>query len=892
MPFFKKLRNLVRSRRLGEEIDEEMAFHLELREQQNRRAGLSPEEAREAARRRFGNETLLRERTRDVDIVQWLDSVLGDLRYCARTFARTPVVTGAIVLSLALGIGANTAIFSLTHALLLKTLPVREPERLRAITLGRNDSLTNPIWEQLRDSTTEFESAFAWGNTTFDGAPAGERQPLGGAYASGAVFRTLGLEPAAGRFFSEAEDSPSAGGSAAVAVLEYDFWQSAYAGDPGALGRSIRLDGRIFTIIGVAPPRFHGVVVGQRARVIVPLAAEAYVRGENSSLKEPFFWWLNLFARLKPGVTDEQARAQLHAISPGILERTRPPEMRKRAAGTDARNRLELADASRGESGLSGQLRIPMLILNVVVAIVLLIACSNVANLLLARAASRDREISVRIAIGASRGRVARQIFTESLLLSLSGGALGLLLAPRAADLLTQLSMRGNEQLFLDVSLDFRLLAFTAGVAVLCGLLFGLAPAWRAGHACPQPGLRESQGAVSDRRGRLRQFLVAGQIALCVLLLIASGLFLSTLRNLMTQETGYGHHDVLIVQAEAERTELLPDARGALYQDILGRLRGLPGVRSAASLNVTPISGSSWQMPVTVPQDGEPRQLHTWFNRVSEDFFATFGTPLLGGRTFKPTDTRSAPPVAVVNETFAREAFGGGNPLGRIVTTGGFRPGERSITYQIVGIVRDAKYRSLRDPAPPTLFLADSQDLKPGLRLGFAIRPTDSLERIAPSVRRALADANPALNFTLRTFSSYVTTALAAERAVGFLCTAFGVLALLLAAIGLYGVISYSIAQRRGEIGLRVALGASPGSIRAFVLNHSVRTILAGLTAGFVLAGWSLRYARTVLYGVTPGEAWIYASAGLVLLFIAALASWMPARRAMRIDPVAALRHE
>jgi len=895
MPLWSKVANIFRTARHNREIDEELAIHIAMREEDNRRRGMSPADARRDAELRLGNSLLERERARDAGILRWLDTLMQDLRYAVRTLSKTPVLTAVVILSLALGIGANTAIFSLTHALLLRSLPVADPQRLYSVLVGRNDSLTNPIWEDLRDHQDAFTSAFAWASQSFDSSQGGETRPVPGAMASGAVFRTLGLEPSLGRLFTEDDDKVGGGSAGPVAVLGYDYWTRAYGADPGVLGRTLRLNGKPFQIVGVAPEGFHGVIVGQTADVIIPLGTEAWLQGKESILQYRSYWWLNVMGRLKPEYTEKQAAERLQALARGVMERTAPPEFKPEDARGYLNSKLIIENAARGASDARNEMRTPMLVLTVVVGLVLLIACANVANLLLARAASRRREIAVRIAMGASRARVIRQVLTESLVLACAGGALGIALAPTAARLLLRGAATARDEVFLDLHPDLTVLAFTAAVAVLCGLLFGAAPAWRASHVAPQTGLYEGSGAAGDRRGRLRSALVAVQVALSLVLLTASGLFFSSLRNLVRVDLGFEPQGVLLVNVDQQLSGVPLEQRPAFGRQLLDQLRQAPGILSASASHVTPLAGMTWSnySKVDSPQ-GAAKRVYSFFNAVSPGYFQTLQTPLLAGRDISGSDTPSSTPVAVVNEEFAKQAFDGANPVGRRLVRDVYARGvpPKAQTVEIVGLVRNAKYRSLREPAPPTIYLALDQHTggPPSLRL--QLRARSNPESLPSVVRAATAAVNPRTSYTLRYFSRQVRDASMTERFIATLCTTFGALAVLLAAIGLYGVLAYSVTQRRGEIGIRIALGATPGHIRRWVLRQSTLTVIAGALAGVVLAFWSARFAGKILYGVKPDDFRIYAAGLGVLLAIAALASYLPARRATRLDPVRALRHE
>lgn len=905
MPWWSKVANLIRGNRHLDELDEEMEFHVAMRADEFRRAGLSESEALRAARHGFGNIVLQREQARDADILQWLDTFTRDLRFAARSFAKSPGLTSVVVLSLALGIGANTALFTITNALLIRTLPVARPDQLYTLQLGENDTATNPIWEDFRDHQDLFSSVFAWSTEAFDTRQGGEVSPVRGAYASGAMFRTLGLRPALGQVFDEAVDRPGSSSDVATAVLSYDYWQRGFGGDAAVLGRTLRLDGKPFRIAGVAQAGFTGIEVGERVDVIVPLASEPYLRGPDSMMTHGAYWWLAVAGRLKEGMPLAQGQSRVQALGAGVMERTHDPGWKPQVLKGYLSRQFSLVSMARGLNYSGRRLLTPVLLLNAVVILVLLIACANVANLLLARSAARRREISVRFALGASRARIVRQMLTESVLLALAGGGLGLVIAPPVARLLLAAATTRQEELFLDLHPDPAVLAFTTCVALLCGLLFGAAPAWRSARTEPQAGLRAASGADGDRRGALRSALVSFQVALSLVLVIGAGLFLTTLRNLIRTDLGFQPADVLLVDVDLSRSGVADAARPALHEELLARFQALPGFEAAAASLVTPLAGNTWQSNIRVESgSSQPVSIHVHYNGVTPGYFRTLGTPLLAGRDISSMDRANSAAVAVVNETFARRmlaALPGGRAAGSAAALGvrfrqDFRASrntpavERSV--EIVGVVKDAKYRTIRGEVPPTVYMPTAQEQSGRASLNYELRTRLSLQAAAEIIRTAVAETNPRVSYTLRNFDSQARDATRPERLVAAFSTVFGGLALLLAGIGLYGVLSYSVAQRRGEIGIRVALGATPGNIRRWVVRRSLMTVAAGAVAGVTLAAGSTSLLRSMLYGVQPVDPLVYTAGLAILLTISALAAYLPARRATRLDPVQALRHE
>ena len=819
---------------------------------------------------------------------------MQDLRDAIRALRAAPVITIVAILSLALGIGANTAIFSILDSLLLRALPVREPHRLAILSIGEDqDSLTNPIWEQIRARPELVDGAFAFSSTRFDLSQGGQTEFVDGIWSSGGMFDVLGVPPLYGRTFVPDDDRRGAGPDGPVAVISYDFWQRRFNGAADALGRTLTIQRVPFTIVGIAPPSFFGPTVGRTFDVAITLGAEPLIRGRESALDRRSNWWLTTVVRLKAGQTITQAQTALRGVQTQVREATIPPDWRPKDLESYLRDDFFLRPASTGASSLRFRYERPIQTLMVVVGLVLLIACANIANLLLARATARRRELSVRLALGASRSRLARQLLTESLVLSGAGALAGLALAKWGSDLLVrQLSTQAN-RVFLDLSLDLRVLAFTAVVAAATAILFGVAPALRAAKVDPNDAMKEqSRGVIGEGRAGVRNTLVVVQIALSLLLVVAAGLFVRTFQTLANKEVGFDRDPVLVVNVNAQRSETLPENRAAFYERLRQAVLAVPGVRSAAASMVTPMSGSSWQYPIEIPDrpDFPERDRGVYVNVVTPDWFKTYGTSLVAGRDFDDRDSRSSPPVVIVNETLARKLLVTTSPVGRQIRTGG-RPGRPNRTHEIVGLVRDAAYRSLRDPVPPTIYLPLTQLDEVGSFVAISAKaaalPAGTLSR---SVMSAIGGIDRNLALTSRPLGDYVNAALIQERLLAMLAGFFGVLALLLAGVGLYGVTSYAVGRRRTEMGIRMALGAAPGAVLALVLRRVAILVTIGVVVGGAISVWAARYVGTLLFGLEPRDPATIAGAALVLAFIGALAGWLPARRASRIDPARVLR--
>ncbi len=820
---------------------------------------------------------------------------MSDVRDALRALRATPVISAVAVLSLALGIGANTAIFSIVDSLMLRSLPVKEPQRL---VLLADWSWTNPIWEQIRDRQDQlFQSAFAWSSTRFNLTESGQTDFARGLWASGRFFEVLGVPAILGRTFTTADDARGGGPDGAVTVISYDFWQTHFGGAADVVGRSLTLNRVAFTVIGVTPPGFFGPSVGQAFDVAAPLGDEPLVRPGQSALDQRSWWWLNIMARLKPGQTVGQATAALRGVQPQIRDATLPPNWPPDHLDRYLKDAFTLTPAATGASYLRRQYERPLVAIMIVVGLVLLIACANIANLLLARANARRHELSVRLALGASRWRLARQLLSESLVLSGIGASLGLAFAWWGSALLVRQLSTGGRTVFLDLSLDWRVLGFTAAVAVGTALLFGTVPAFRAARVEPNEALKEQgRGLAGERRVGLGSALVVGQVALSLVLVVAAGLFVRTFSALAHVDLGFDRDKVLVVNVTSQRAEMKPAEREALYDRLLKAVVAVPGVSHAGLSFITPVSNSMWNNTVEVtgaPEMSE-RDRSTNMNYVSPDWFTTYGTPILGGRAFDDRDRRGSKPVAIVNEAFARHFMNGASPIGRTVRQEG-RPGQTMPLIEIVGLARDAVYLSLRDPVPPTMYLPlaqpDPNDEGFMSSIALSVRAAGgSPALLTKSVVDAVAGVDRDLSLTVRTLADQVNASLLQERLVAMLSGFFGAVALLLAGLGLYGVTAYAVSRRRTEIGIRLALGARPGGVVRLVLRRVALLVGTGVVVGGVASLWAARFAGSLLYGLQPRDPWTLGAAAAVLAGVGALAGWLPARRASRVDPARVLR--
>jgi putative ABC transport system permease protein len=881
---WRRLRYLFHRRQHEQDLADEMRLHRELISQSPTRS--------------LGNVTQLHEASRAVWIWPFFETFAQDTRYALRTLRANPGFAATAVLSLALGIGANTAIFSILNAVMLRSLPVEDPQRLVQLGSPRSDptrplrvSFTNPIWEQVRDHQQAFSGTLAYSTDRFDLASGGESHFAEGLWASGDFFRVLGVPAMRGRVFTADDDRHGGGRAGPVAVISYGFWKRHFGGDPDIAGKTIRLDRHPFIIIGVTPPWFTGLDVDTPYDIAIPIGCEPILHTDASALADRDWWWLSILGRIHPGETPEQAQTRMKALAPEVYRATLSTHLHADGQKEYLQRSFALRPAATGFSDTGSRYRTALLTLMAVVGLVLLIACANIANLLLARAAARQREISIRMAIGAARRRVMRQLMSESLLLSVLGAVGGLLFAIWGSSLLIRfLSTAGNE-LQLDTAPDLRVLAFTMGVAVLTGLLFGFAPALRATSVSPNNALKEHARSMAGGRLGLGRALVTGQVALSLMLLVGAGLFLGTLRNLLTTDLGFSLHDILLVRADVTQTDVPKEQRPRVYQEIVERLRGVPGVQSASSSAMTPIGRGQWDSVVS-PEGYTPNgkdDTLVYFNRVSPGYFAAMRQPVLLGRDFSAHDDAGAPLVMLVTESVARRFFGHANPIGKTIRAEG--PGKAGV-YQVAGVVKDAKYAAVDEGLTLTVYIACAQDTNPRPSVNFEVRTAGPVESFIPAVRAAIGQVNRGISLEFRNFETQVSDSLLQPRMVALLSAFFGGLALLLAMIGLYGVTAYGVARRQAEIGIRMALGAQTGSVIWLVLREVAGMLAIGTLLGLGASLAAGRLVASLLYGVKPHDAAPLAVAAVLLGIAAGIAAYLPARRAARLDPMAALREE
>ena len=875
------------------ELDEELSFHFDATVDALIREGWSAAAARAEAERRFGGPRYRRVLARIDRTITRRKSLRAffsfDFRDAVRSLRKAPVLTCAAVLSLALGIGANTALFSIVNGLILRPLPVREPARLALVD---GDSWTNPIWEQIRARQAEaFDGAFAWANETFNLAPSGETDPIDGAYVSGAFFDMLGVGVAIGRPLTMADDTRGGGPDGAIAVIGYGFWQRRFGGAADVIGRRLTVNQTPVTIVGVAPRGFLGTEIGRTAELFLPLADEGLINRTRSSLDGRSSWWLNVLLRLRPGQTIEAATATLNQWRPAVREATMPQSYSPDGVAGYLSDPFTLADGSTGRSTLRARFSQPLTVIMIVVAGVLLIACANIANLMLARATARRHEMSVKLALGASRGRLIRQLLAEGLLLAVLGSVAGLAVARWGGALLVAQLRSAVFAPSIDLSIDWRVLAFTAGVGLVTTLFFGLAPAAGLEGLAPNDALKEQGRSVAgDRRLSARNLLVVVQIALSLVLVVGAGLFVRTFYSLATTPLGFSADRLLIVNIDTQRSAVAPADRVTLVNRATEAVASVPGVARVSPSYMTPLSGRGWNDRVKTPASSTlaPRERMTFENAVSPGWLETYGMRLMAGRDVASDDVKGAERTAVVNETFMRKFIGQEPPIGHIVELDG--PGDAvPERFVIVGVVKDSIYRSARAGIVPTMFLPMAQvDVNPSFSL--TIRQTADGAVSMAAVRDALTRVDPAMTFSFRDYSDQLRATMSQERLVAMLSGFFGALALILAALGLYGVTSYSVTRRQAEIAIRMALGADAGGVVRLVLRRVSLLVVAGTAVGAGLALWVVKFIGALLFQLEPRDPATLIVAIAMLAIVAFIAGWLPARRAARLDPTAVLR--
>jgi predicted permease len=898
----RRLKMLVHRRQFDADLAEEMRLHLELRQQEHMDSGMTRDDARAAARRRFGNPTVLKEKSHLAWGWAWLENLVQDANYGVRAMRRSPGITMVALLSLALGIGANTAIFSLMDAVMLKSLAVKEPARLvlfgDGLDQGISDGFPNrwlysyPFYREMQKKNQVFSDVAAAFSMTdrIHGFVEGhsEAEPMNIQLVSGTYFPMLGVQAMLGRTLSEDDDRTEGGHP--VAVVSYAWWTRNLARDGSVLGKRLTIGFTVFSIVGVAPQEFFGTKVGESPDIWIPLSMQKEIPPGWNGYSDSMFESLHLMARLKPGVSIAEANANANLLFQQILRGfAHAPRTNENLQKLD-KTRVELNSMASGFSRLRWRFSEPLKVLMAVVGLVLLIACANIANLLLARSTARARELSVRQALGAGRSRLIRQLLTESLVLAVAGGALGIGFASVASHLLVRMVSDGREALQLRVPVDMSLLLFTLVVTLATALLFGTIPAFRATRLNLTDALKDG-GSFSGvmAKGRLAKALVVSQVALSLVLLVGAGLFVRSLGNLTNVDTGFKRENVIRMRIDPSSVGYTEDARLiGMYRQVEERVSALPGV-VAASFSIFTFNEGTWNNRVWVQGNlAGHREDDVHHNAVGNGYFAAMGIPLLAGRTFRPQDTATSPQVGVISETMARTLFPAGLPIGQHYGRGG---PEHAGDIEVIGVVKDVKYNSLDEQTQLGDYLPYTQNVR--YLNDFEVRYAGNPDTAIAAIRQAIHDVDRTLPTSdVMTLDEQVARSTTNQRLLAQLSAFFGLLAVFLSCIGIYGLMSYVVSRRTNEIGLRMALGAERSQVLWSVMRESFWLVTLGIATGVPVALAGSRLISSLLYGLRASDpVTILAGVG-VLSVVAALAGYLPARRASLLDPMSSLRYQ
>ena len=831
-----------------------------------------------------------------------IESIWQEFRYSLRLLKQTPAFAIIAISSLALGTGANTALFQLLDSVRLRSLPVKASQELVEMRVDdmthargtwlRDAALTNPLWEEIRTRQGPFSGTFAWADEALDISQNGESRDAKGLWVSGDFFRVLGIQPLLGRVFLPRDDRRGCGLSPG-AVISYGFWRQAFGGDPSLVGREVLLGKNRITIIGVTPPGFFGLEVGRTFDLALPICSEPAWHGGAGQLDSGITWWLTVMGRLRAGVSMQQASARLRTSSASIFETTLPKGYPPESIKPYLKMRLLARPAGHGLSHLREQYQRPLILLLAIAGLVLLITCANLASLMLARASARQREIAVRLAMGASRARLARHLLTESLFVAISGAVLGLLLARVLSRFLVSFLATAEDPVFISLPQDFHIFAFATLLAVLTCLLFSSMPVLRTARIEPGEVLKSGTRNTTTGRAGLgfRRALVAAQIALSLVLVMSSLLFVRSLRNLNILEPGFDPKGVLIADLNFAGLHLAPGRAVSFRQELLRRVRTIPGVEAAADATIIPLSGATWNNRVWMNGSDLAHARVSLRTMIGTGYFRTLNTPILAGRDFDEQDLGSFAKVAVVNQEFVREFLGEQSAVGRrfwIEAT----PYEAQTLVEIVGVVKNTKYHDLREEFQPIMFLPLSRAAAEGTVGRVLLRSRNPSAELITALRRTLAGTSPDIKYSFRFFDTWIQDSLLRERLLATLSGLFGLLAIVLTAVGLYGVISYTVTQRTKEIGIRIALGANRSSVMAFVMREASLVLVVGLGVGVLLTLAAGHAASALLFGLRSYDLATLVIAAISLSLVTAGASYLPARRASRMNPLLALRDD
>jgi predicted permease len=890
MGIFRRIWALGKRSQLDREIEDELREHLRMRTEVNIAKGMSPEEAMRAARLRFGNPAMMKERVEEQDAALSFENLFRDVRYALRGFTKSPGFTAIAISTLALGIGANTAIFELVDAVRLRSLPLQQPQELAELRIidgnhglgvgnGPYTQFTIPMWQEVRQHHDPFSGVFAWHEADVIVGRFNYGKHVQGLEVSGEFFNVLGIAPWQGRLI---EPQDEAGCELSKVVASYSYWKTQMGSQPITPNTTILVEGRSVQVLGVTPPSFFGLVVGDRFDLAYPTCIPPDVRREVFNL--------SVMGRLKPGWDLARASQYFGALSPGLFESTAPTGYQAETVKQFKSFRLAAYPAGSGVSALRTTYDSSLQLLLAITGLVLLIACANLANLMLARASARQREMAIRMALGASRSRMLRQLLIESGLLAIGGAVLGVALAQPLSRLLVTSLDTSQYSIHLAIATDWRVLLFAAVVAALTCIVFGTIPAMRGASADPIIALKSGERGIAGNRERfsVQRSMVVTQIAVSMVLLVGALLFVRSYRNLMTLDPGMRESGITIGYFGFDELKLKPENEAEFKRQLVEVVRNIPGVQNAAVTTNVPLSGSTWSHGVHVGaiEDGSR------FTYADPRYFATMGIPLLTGRGFTDADTNGAPLVLIVNQVFIRKFIGTADPIGQLVHVMP-EPQYPARTYQIVGTIPDTKYNDLRADTEPIAFVPAAQLPVEAQGPWAAVMIASNIgPGVNTAVRRTLESKYPGMILRFGDFQQGIRDNLVGDRMMAMLSGFFGLLAALLVVVGLYGVLSYFITRRRNEIGIRIALGARRGQVIALVMRDTAAMLLIGIILGTALALIAGRAATTMLFGLKPYDLTTLAFATLLLAIIAVLASWLPALKASKLDPVAALRSE
>jgi predicted permease len=874
-------RSLFRRRRFEAAMDDEFAFHREARTNDLIAEGVPPAEARRRAQLEFGAGERYREECREAHRVHWFDEINADVRFGLRTLRKSPVFAATAIVSLALGIGANAFVFSVFNSLLLRPLPIEDPARVKFVETTTGPSHSFPTYRELRDNNSTFTGLAAYRIAPMSMERTGSAERIWGLLATGNYFDMLGLKPVVGRFFHQEDDLKP--GASPFAVLSFPAWKVRFGGDPSIAGRVIHINGLLYTILGVAPEGFHGTELLYWPDVWVPMMMEPQIEVGNPWLDNRNTWNTWIAGRLRPGVTGAQAADDLNRIAADLARRYPDP---------DQGMRLKLADPGLFGSLIRGPVRLFTAGLLILAGLVLLTACSNLAGLMLARATDRQRELAIRTSIGAARGRIIRQLLTETVMLSLFGGAAGFALAAFLSRLLSQWRAPVDFPLQIEIVPDWRVLAFTTLAALATGVLFGIGPAVQLSRTDVNGLLKGGSGFVVLKqrfRFALRDLFVSVEVALCFVLVFSSILSLSALQHALTASIGFQPHDVTTAALDLGLAGYQPAQGKAFQQRLLTALQQLPGVDLAAISNSIPLSIDQSSTTVEAadgPAERGRNARGASYYIVSPGFFSTLGIPLLSGRDFNQHDNQQASRVAIVNQTFARQIMRTEDPVGKT-----FREGFGGAVTQVVGLAQDGKYVSLTEAPHPALFWPNTEryNSTTTILVKSSRPPGETIQQ----VRQLVATLDPRMPiYGAGTLESMLGFALVPMHAAAVALSAFGILALILAVTGIHGLVAYSVARRTRELGIRIAVGARSSEVLRLILGRLAVLVALGLAAGIVLALAAGQTLSAVIYGVSARDPGLLLLVVVLLIAAAAVSSWRPARRALHTDPLAALRYE